>query len=295
MKGSAGTATEITNSRTSYIGGATLYDGRLVVEDKAACQFSWIDVENEASIILKEATLQHSSGSMIVTQAQNAEKAELKGASVYSNSLYGEDAEHIGFISGATMSISNTATMSVKYVTLDAMTRFNSAATALAMTDVTAQMAKGVNTTLVGEDTVFSDTMLVRSGNGAETLTMAAGTTVLQLENSAFDAKSLQGDTLHLILSGYTMEEIQARDYLVISFKNSAAYASLDKDLAVSLQVDGVEGAVTITGWYLASDIQNGGKATALYFETAKMPEPATATLSLLALASLAARRKRNR
>lgn len=293
MKGSAGTASEITNSRTSEIGVASLYAGRLMVEDKAVCQFSGIAVEDGARIIVKDASVQHSSGSMVVTQAQNTEKAELQGASLDSKSLYGKDAEHIGIISGAAMSISNTATLSVKYVALDATTQFNSAATTLDMTDVTSQMAKGVNTTLVGEDIVLSDTMLARSGNGTETLTMAAGATVLQLENTAFDAKALQGETLHLILSGYSMEEIQARDYLVISFKNSAAYASLDKDLSVSLQIAGVEGAVTITGWYLASDIQNGGKATALYFETAKMPEPATATLSLLALAALAARRRR--
>lgn len=293
VKGATGTAEEISNSRTSDIGEAMLYGGRLMVEDKAVCQFSGIAVADDARIIVKDASLQHSSGNMVVTQARNVEKAELKGISLESNALYGQDVERIGVIQGSALSISNTATLSVKYVTLDAMTQFNSAGTSLAMTEVTSQMTKGVNSTLVGEDFVLSDTMLVRSGNGAETLTMAAGATVLQLENSAFDAKALQGDTLHLILSGYTMEEIQARDYLVISFKNSAAYASLDKDLTVSLQVAGVEGAVTITGWYLASDIQNGGTATALYFETAKIPEPATATLSLLALAALATRRRR--
>lgn len=293
VKGATGTAEEISNSRTSDIGEAMLYGGRLMVEDKAVCQFSGIAVADDARIIVKDASLQHSSGNMVVTQARNVEKAELKGISLESNALYGQDVERIGVIQGSALSISNTATLSVKYVTLDAMTQFNSAGTSLAMTEVTSQMTKGVNSTLVGEDFVLSDTMLVRSGNGAETLTMAAGATVLQLENSAFDAKALQGDTLHLILSGYTMEEIQARDYLVISFKNSAAYALLDKDLTVSLQVAGVEGAVTITGWYLASDIQNGGTATALYFETAKIPEPATATLSLLALAALATRRRR--
>lgn len=295
LSGGRGVTTEeINNSRhSSLLTDVNLAGGCLSVQNKAELTVNGLSSHSTASLEVKDAAFKLASGNVSVASADSGIIASLRGISLHDTSVVGEDAEHIGFISGTAMSISNAATLSVKYVELDATTQFNSAATTLAMTDVTSQMAKGVNTTLVGEDTVLSDTMLVRSGNSTETLTMSAGATVLQLENSAFDAKALQGDTLHLILSGYTMEEIQARDYLVISFKNSAAYASLDKDLAVSLQIAGVEGAVTITGWYLASDVQNGGAATALYFETAKMPEPASATLSLLALAALATRRKR--
>lgn len=97
------------------------------------------------------------------------------------------------------------------------------------------------------------------------------------------------GDSLVLQLSGVETEFFNGADYIAVTFTSGTGLATFGTDLEVLLTLDEEH---FVHGYYV-----QGGDHTAMFFATEKdtivTPEPTTATLSLLALAALAARRKR--
>lgn len=106
---------------------------------------------------------------------------------------------------------------------------------------------------------------------------------VLNITSSLMDSVSVTGNDFTIDLSGDI--DLTGIDYVSITFtsdEEGATAASFDTGMDITLQYDGNE--------YEVYFVEDESGITRLY---AAVPEPGTATLSLLALAALAARRRR--
>lgn len=238
-------------------------------------------------MVAQGAELVHGSeGQISVTAAEDA-TAMLSGVSMEENVMYGTSAEERGSVDGAHIDLAEGAEFSLQHLVLGATTRITDAPATLQLDDVTAELVMGVNASLTGSDMLMAGTMLTAGGR---TLTLEENTGVVMLESTLFDSVTLRGDTLVLELAGMTLEMLNGAEYIAVSFTSGGAYASYDSSLAVTLTADGLH---FTEGYTLSSD---GGTSTMRYFHAEKAgvtPEPATAALSMLALAGLAARRRR--
>lgn len=138
----------------------------------------------------------------------------------------------------------------------------------------------GVNTTM--EKAVTAPLTLTSSLDAGETLSLTAPAPTLSLTLNAVENVQISGSYLTIELAGVQEETLAAAQYITLSLSGEASF---DAALDVTLTWNGQRA----TGYYQAG---NYGMA---YFDRAGLctPEPATATLSLLALAALAARRRR--
>ena len=173
----------------------------------------------------------------------------------------------------AQKSITAAAAMSV-----DSLAQFESGATLNA--DLT--LATGATVNLGGEDFTLNgaltlQTGLTLGGNALEAIkglavgesyTLFSGVTNLQLEQAVtlYNMRSLAAQTNEAVSYKTLMNEVQvsAADY----------FSNLSGNTGLMLSYNSTDGSVSIT-------------------QTAAIPEPATSTLSLLALSALAARRRR--
>ena len=138
----------------------------------------------------------------------------------------------------------------------------------------------GVNTT--AENTVTAPITLASSADAGETLTVEEPGYTLSLTLSSIENVQLSGSALRIQLEGVDNDTLAAVQYLKLALSGDASFA---ETLDVTLTWNGN----TAVGYY-----EQGNRNT-VYFDRAGLttPEPATATLSLLALAALAARRRR--
>ena len=114
-------------------------------------------------------------------------------------------------------------------------------------------------------------------GNAAAELYLTAATEILDIESTMFSgALTLSGDQLVFDLQGL---EVPAEGVFRISFGKDVQFAAPEK-----MSVYALTNAGQTVGCYSASQVGY------IYFV---IPEPATATLSLLALSALAVRRRR--
>lgn len=142
------------------------------------------------------------------------------------------------------------------------------------------------NTWVDKEITAAQDTLLYMCGDTQQAITLAVGSEIVELTSSMFDTVTLTGTDLWLDMTGIA-EATYGKDYFTLDFQDLArkmAKAQVDvENLHVYATLDGEK-------YTEAYSTANGGLTTTLYFQ---VPEPSTGTLSLLALAALAARRRR--
>lgn len=194
-------------------------------------------------------------------------------------------------VEDSTIDLAEGSTVGFEHVVLAATTRITDDPATANLDDVTAELVMGVNTSLTGSDLLLAGTSLAQSGNTGVTLTLSSDASVLMLEATTFDSLTLSGSTLVLELEGMTLEMFDNAELIAVSFTSGTDYATFDKSLAVTLSVDGINYE---RGYTMEAD----DTPTTMYFRGGKKPapatpEPATTTLSLLALTALAARRKR--
>lgn len=193
-------------------------------------------------------------------------------------------------VEDSVIDLAEGSTVGFEHVVLAATTRITDDPATANLDDVTAELVMGVNASLTGSDMLMAGTTLEQSGNTGVTLTLSDDASVLMLEATTFDSLTLSGSTLVLELAGMTLEMFDNAELIAVSFTSGTGYASFDKSLAVTLSVDGINYE---RGYTLEAD----DTPTTMYFRGGKKPaatpEPATTTLSLLALAALATRRKR--
>lgn len=284
-----GTAQEILNSRTSEIStNAMLYGGRLIVEDGAILKVNSLSVAEGARVLIKDGSLALNNGNATITTATGAEKAVMVGTSLGESSLAGADAEHRGMVEGANIDIAEGTNFSLGHLVLGATTRITDVPATALLHDVTAELTADVNTTLMGETVLSSGVTLVQNDNAAVTLTLSADAKVALVEATTFDTVTLSGESLVLNFSGFDVVLFGPSEFIGLSFTGGGDYATFDSGLSITMTLDGEHYAKA----YRVQD----GSDTVVYFnsrEAGATPEPATTTLSLLALTVLAARRKR--
>ncbi len=126
---------------------------------------------------------------------------------------------------------------------------------------------------------VISENMLVSSCGVDWGMTLKAGLTVLDVQSSALSGALTISGTSFVV--DFTALDTKDADVIFLSFGNEVKFSDLEK-----MQVSAVTLGGEMLGYYV------GGDTSGVYFTM--IPEPATATLSLLALAALVARRRRS-
>lgn len=193
-------------------------------------------------------------------------------------------------VEDSVIDLAEGSTVTFSHVSLAAGSRITDDPATLALDDVTAELKLGVNTAVVSVDEVLqAGSTLVQNGNETMSLTLAQDAVVMQLEATTFDSVTLTGDSLVLQLSGVETEFFNGADYIAVSFTSGTGLATFGTDVEVLLTLDEEH---FVHGYYV-----QGSDHTSMLFATndkaVVTPEPATATLSFLALAALAARRRR--
>lgn len=193
-------------------------------------------------------------------------------------------------VEDSVIDLAEGSTVTFSHVALAAGSRITDDPATLVLDNVTAELELGVNVAVVTTDDVLqAGSTLVQNGKEQVSFTLAQDAVVVQLASTTFDSVTLTGDSLVLQLSGVETEFFNGADYVAVSFTSGTGLATFGTDLEVLLTLDAEH---VVHGYYV-----QGGDHTAMLFATNDKaevtPEPATATLSLLALAALAARRKR--
>ena len=188
-------------------------------------------------------------------------------------------------ISGSLIDVGKNTTMYLVNVEIKSDTRITDEAAWLDM-EATHGWLDERNATVTGQHLTTEESTLYLTGKTSQSLTMTAGSTVVELTSSMFDTVTLTGTDLWLDMQAIA-GEFKGTDYVALDFRDLAhelSNAQVDVDkLKVYATLDGEK--------YLeAYSTANGGLTTTLYFQ---VPEPTTGTLSLLTLAALAARRKK--
>lgn len=206
-------------------------------------------------------------------------KAVLKGTTLSGNSL------SCGSIANALIDLKEATSVNLSNITLQ-----NSQ---LKMTASVGQNA------IVLDPTVSGAITLTNTMDGTDVRVLAADTTVQRVMLGNFSGAQLKGGSLSLTLQG-DVPLFENSDWLSVQLDSPTALAGimmLDADSPVTLSQTEVQLYLTTadgrSGWLTGyMDNQN---SNIVFFDLAQMaPEPATATLSLLALAGLAARRRRH-
>lgn len=202
-------------------------------------------------------------------------------------------------VEGSYIDAKEGSTLKLSDVYVAAGTYLTDAPATLVADDTTLQVVVGTNAT--AQALTLSGALTVEAPGGADKATVAATDKVLQITSSIMDTFTVTGSLLTIDLTGsewsfdgtaLTLNGVAVGDWIALSFDtDDKSAASFDKNLAVKLTFSGVEALadVSLTGYY---DVAEAAPTT-VYFQTRYVPEPSTATLSLLALAALCARRRR--
>lgn len=262
-----------------YTGGTNVEGGTLMVTGT---------LESDVAVS-QGAELQLGGGHEVsVTAASGSETATLTGVSWSNGTLSGSDAETRGMLSGAHLHLAKDAVVTLENLELDATTRITDDPTTLLLKDVVSQQEAGGSLSEVGQDLLYVGTVLKENGSGT-LLEPEEQATVTELVSSTFDSVFLSGTLLTLELQGYELTDFGFVDYISLTFNGGTADATIDEALRVLLTLDGE---------HYAEAYHLQGDATKVYFRTADagaVPETSSATLSLLALAALVARRRRRK
>ena len=188
-------------------------------------------------------------------------------------------------ISGSVIDVGEGTTLYLVNVDIKADTHITDDPARVFAQNANIQLDK-TNTWVDKEITAAQDTLLYMCGDTQRSITLAVGSEIVELTSSMFDSVTLTGTDLWLDMTGIA-EATYGKDYFTLDFQDFA------REMAkVQVDVENLHVYATLDGerYTEAYSTANGGLTTTLYFQ---VPEPATSTLSLLALAALAARRRR--
>ena len=268
VKGSAGTATEIANSRTSeLLATVNLYGGTLRVEDKAVLNTHAINVVADGNATMK-----------VLDAAVNASSYDVTINSTGQLTLGGTDgsakltAKNININAGATLAVERTEPVDPSSV----------------ITLAASETVSIFNEKLGG----------VANGN----LNLAAGSSYkadgahLSVINGTLTFNATEGEKINLVLT--LMAAYEADSQVILFTDVNTVKFVLDNITATKTrQAITLNAADYFTGDWISENTSLVYDRGTIYVTGVNriIPEPTTATLSLLALAALAARRRRNK
>ena len=210
--------------------------------------------------------------------ARGEEKAELSGLSI--TTMEDFKLENVR-LDGSFIDIGEDTTFYIKKVEISADTRITDGAAHMFIEGGKAFLDES-NTGASAPTMSLADVTFYRSGDTETWVTLHENVSLVSLTSELFTKVMLTGTDLWLDLTGLSAQVGDATAFSV-SFEDGALF-----------DVDSLRVYATLNGEkYLDGyTTQQSGGATTLYFSQ-QIPEPTTSTLSLLALAALATRRRR--
>ena len=262
-----------------------------------------VQVDADAALAISNASLANASSSSTVKALATLSSADGKSAARMNGSV------HLSHPDSSSVSIAGTGTdrtvisngiielaqgtsLSLSEVVIADTSRIaGTAANTLQVSNATIQLGAG-NSVLQSEGTPATLTissLQALDGSGS-TLSLDESISTISVTSSALSDLNLTlsaGSTLTIdFTSILTQPSIMEAGYVVLDFDNVALAPTSDSI------VTGVYKGNSLTAYYVPQEL-NGANVGSLFFSLESVPEPATSTLSLLALAALAARRRR--
>lgn len=244
---------------------------------------------------------------MTATTVKQDKSATISGATMHGEgqqtTIAAASTESRAQVNDAAIHLDAGSSLTLDHVLMTSTSHLTGSAASLVANDLVLQAANEVNAYGAAGESLLAGTSLYQSGSmELPALTLGAEKSVYHITCTGVDNLQITGTSLTIDLNGFSLDLLG--DYDFFSFTFGEGDSSVTFNLA-DLAVTAVNGDQTYTGY---SETQDG--TTTLYFgnpeatQTAysvakadmllSVPEPATATLSLLSLAVLAFRRRRS-
>ena len=280
----------VTGHGTAHVAGQAKLTGGVQVDADAALAISNASLANasSSSTVKALATLSSADGKSAARMNGGVHLSHPDSSSV---SIAGTGTDRT-VISNGIIELAQGTSLSLSEVVIADTSRIaGTAANTLQVSNATIQLGVG-NSVLQSEGTPATLTissLQALDGSGS-TLSLDESISTISVTSSALSDLNLTlsaGSTLTIdFTSILTQPSIMEAGYVVLDFDNVALAPTSDSI------VTGVYKGNSLTAYYVPQEL-NGANVGSLFFSLESVPEPATSTLSLLALAALAARRRR--
>lgn len=206
-------------------------------------------------------------------------------------------------IDNAIVKLEENSRVEVNNVILGAGSRLTDDPATVVANNMVIEGQYGVNVQEGEPMTIKSGSIMQRLGQPSELIELDSDATACRLDITNVDSVSITGNCLTIDLSGMypaLYEYSQKFDWLGISLGSGDQVAALDTNMVVELKLNDrlhprayYNSGVGWGGTDFVMPVANGENVGMIYVCMFDVPEPATSTLSLLALAALAVRRRR--
>ena len=211
--------------------------------------------------------------------------------------------DHTARIDNAIVDLQAEASVVFDNVILGATSRLTDDPATVVANNLVIEGRYGVNVQEGEPMTIKSGSIMQRLGQPSELIELDSDATACRLDITNVENVSITGNCLTIDLSGMypaLYEYSRKFDWLGISLGSGDQVAALDTNMVVELKLNDrlhprayYMSGVGWGGTDFVMPVANGENVGMIYVCMFDVPEPATSTLSLLALAALAARRRR--
>ena len=271
------------NGELTLNGNATLGGGLEVEQGAKMYVSSTVSIEstadNAAATMEGAVSISHTDGA--ATIAGTDENA----AATMNNSL-------ITIAQGASLTVDSIIISASSRITGQTAATFaarTAGVTNLTATNTTVVLGEG-NAEVAGQAATLAQNTLVSLDGTATTVQMAGDFTTLAVTSNALSSLTLNAGSSLTIDFSSLLTDVQIANIDLIEL----SFADVNVDwTADNITITGVMNGNAMTAYYLAPTETAVANVGSIYFATDSIPEPTSTTLSILALAALAARRRR--
>lgn len=211
--------------------------------------------------------------------------------------IEGTNADAAATVSNSLITIAQGASLRVENIVISETSRIQGATTyaarvagvtSLTAVDTTIQLGSG-NAEVAGQPATLAQNTLVSLDGTQTAVNMAGDFTTLTVTSNALSSLTLNAGSSLTIDFSSLLSDVQIANIDLIEL----SFADVNVDWTQDITITGVMNGNAMTAYYLAPTETAVANVGSIYFATDSIPEPTSTTLSILALAALAARRRR--